>query len=227
MAFVVPAAAGAVVGAVAMNALKGRVHSGSDDLVRKTVLIDMDNTLVDFDSEFAKRWVKERPGDSVGRIKSRLHFELEENFPAELRPLAEKIMGTPGFYIEFAPQPGAIEAVRAMTAAGLNVVFCTAPHPLQYETCVQEKFAWVRRHLGEEYLSQLIITRDKTLVKGAVLIDDKPRVTGACAKPEWTHIVFDQPYNRDVETDTRLTEWPLWPGVLSGLVPFHLTNESS
>lgn len=182
--------------------------------VRNVVLIDMDNTLVDFDLEFGKRWVVERPSDTLDLIKSRKHFELEQNFDAELAPVAIRIMSQPGFFISFEPSPGAIAAVKEMAAAGITVFFCTAPLPFQYETCVAEKFAWVRMHLGEEYLSKIIITRDKTVIKGTVLIDDKPKVTGACEKPEWTHIVFDQPYNQLVTDRKRLTGWANWRDVV-------------
>ena len=39
---------------------------------------------------------------------------------------------------------------------------------------------------------------DKTLVRGDVLIDDKPHVTGSNA-PTWQHLLYDAPYNRDIE----------------------------
>uniref|UniRef100_A0A6T6BD84 Uncharacterized protein n=1 Tax=Compsopogon caeruleus TaxID=31354 RepID=A0A6T6BD84_9RHOD len=61
-----------------------------------TVLIDMDNTLVNFDKEFARRWVLERPGDSTETIRTRTNFELEKNFDGDGRVTAEKIMATPG-----------------------------------------------------------------------------------------------------------------------------------
>eukprot|EP00186_Timspurckia_oligopyrenoides_P000402 CAMPEP_0182443902 /NCGR_PEP_ID=MMETSP1172-20130603/2513_1 /TAXON_ID=708627 /ORGANISM="Timspurckia oligopyrenoides, Strain CCMP3278" /LENGTH=239 /DNA_ID=CAMNT_0024639315 /DNA_START=210 /DNA_END=929 /DNA_ORIENTATION=+ len=198
------------------------VKKGTVSILEKTVLIDMDNTLVDFDKEFIKRWKKLRPDDekSITQIMNRMHFELEMNFDAELIPVAEEIMATEGFYIEFDPQPGAVNAVKEMVDAGLNVMFCTAPHPLQYESCVKEKYAWVRKHFGEEYLKRLIITRDKTLVKGAILIDDKPKVQGACEKPEWIHVVFDQPYNQDVTTPYRIKSWRGWQESLASLVPY-------
>lgn len=180
----------------------------------KVVLVDMDNTLVDFDLEFGKRWVAARPEDTLDLIKSRKNFELEQNFSPELKPLAIKIMSEPGFFNSFAPQPYAVEAMKEMTEAGLHVLLCTAPLPFQWETCVAEKYAWVRRHLGEEFLSRIIITRDKTVIKGRLLIDDKPRVAGACNKPEWTHIVFDQPYNQEVEDKMRLKSWREWRSVV-------------
>lgn len=183
----------------------------------KTVLIDMDNTLAQFDLEFGKRWVAEYPQGSLDLIKNRKHFELEQNFPDDpaAKDAAVKIMSTPGLYIKFEPAVGSVEAVKEMTQAGLSVFFCSAPHPFQYESCVAEKYSWVRKYYGEEYLSRIIITRDKTVIKGTVLIDDKPKITGTCEKPEWTHIVYTQSYNMHVVDKPRFTKWSEWRKTLS------------
>ncbi|KAA8498271.1 putative 5'(3')-deoxyribonucleotidase [Porphyridium purpureum] len=214
-------AAGALVGAAVAVVTSCKMMHRDEPELRRTVLIDMDNTLVDFDKEFTKRWLMLRPSDDPNVVLERKLFELEENFANDDdRRLAERIMGTSGFYIEFEPMPGAIQAVREMVRNGLNVVFCTAPHPLQYESCVKEKFAWVRKYFGEEYLSRLIITRDKSIIKGAVLIDDKPKVTGACRSPDWKHVVFTRSYNVDAkETKHRLNQWELWRDVLKPIIP--------
>lgn len=184
---------------------------------RKTVLIDMDNTLAQFDKEFAKRWKVHYPAGSEEAIATRKHFELEMNFPDD--PAAEeaavKVMSAPGLFIAFEPADGCVVAVKEMVAAGLTVFFCTAPLPFQYEACVAEKYAWVRKHFGADFLSKIIITRDKTVIKGDVLIDDKPKITGAVGKPEWTHLIYTQSYNKDVEGVPRFTEWADWRASLA------------
>ena len=45
------------------------------------------------------------------------------------------------------------------------------------------------RHLGQEWARKVILTADKTLVSGAVLIDDKPKITGAPARPDWKQTI--------------------------------------
>ena len=70
---------------------------------------------------------------------------------------------------------------------------------------------WIKEHLGQEFAERTIITRDKTLVYGDILIDDKPEVTGIHT-PAWTHVVYDQPYNREA-TANRLT-WNNYKEVL-------------
>jgi hypothetical protein len=41
-------------------------------------------------------------------------------------------------------------------------------------------------------VNRVILTHDKTLVRGDVLIDDKPGITGNMI-PAWKHLVFDSP----------------------------------
>ncbi len=40
------------------------------------------------------------------------------------------------------------------------------------------QYAWVEKHLGYDFLEQVILTRDKTLIAGDILIDDKPDILG-------------------------------------------------
>ena len=81
------------------------------------------------------------------------------------------------------------------------------------EKCKPEKFAWVEEHLGSKWASRIIMTRDKTLVHGDVLIDDKPNIVGVRA-PTWKHILYDQPYNQHCADQERLT-WSNYKEVLA------------
>ncbi len=77
---------------------------------------------------------------------------------------------------------------------------------------VAEKFAWVKEHLGQEFVERIVLTRDKTLVRGDILVDDKPEVTGVCT-PAWMHVLYDQPYNQHIRQKPRLT-WANYEEVL-------------
>lgn len=50
--------------------------------------------------------------------------------------------------------------------------------------CVFVQYAWVEQHLGHDFLEQVILTRDKTLITGDLLIDDKPDILGE----HWIHV---------------------------------------
>ena len=74
---------------------------------------------------------------------------------------------------------------------------CTAPL-LENPTCTNDKLWWVDNHLGGDWIRRTIITKDKTVVDGDFLIDDKPLITGITDEPIWQRIIFDQPYNKNV-----------------------------
>ena len=66
--------------------------------------------------------------------------------------------------------------------------------------------------LGNDWIRNIILTNDKTVVKADILIDDKPVITGV-ENPEWEHIIFDQPYNRQIK-DKRRIDWGNWKSVI-------------
>merc|ERR1711924_319884 len=82
------------------------------------------------------------------------------------------------------------------------------------EDCVPEE---LREEALELYHAEGFfagLPSDKTLVRGDLLIDDKPRVGGQERLPSWEHVVFDAPYNRDTAHKLRLGDWAGWRGVM-------------
>ena len=57
-----------------------------------------------------------------------------------------------------------------------------------------EKYQWVEKHLGKKAVSQLMLTKDKTIVRGDLLIDDKPGIKGLDS-PSWFHALFTAAHN--------------------------------
>lgn len=177
------------------------------------VLVDMDSVLVDWDGAFMDRWLKKHPEDK-DLISNRKHFELEKNFPKEKRDEVLSTITEPGMYLAMKPLPGALEALQEMVATGIDVRIVTAPHQNCAATCAAEKFQWVEQHLGADWLSRLILTRDKTHVMGSVLIDDKPAVRGS-ASPTWDHVLFSQPWNSHLsDSRKRMSSWSQWRSIL-------------
>ena len=153
-----------------------------------TVLVDMDGVLVDWDAGFRAVW-HER-----GEIDRRKSYIMQECVPVHLKAEATAISREPGFFASLPPTQDAVAAVKHLAdLPGMNVLICTAPlwaNP----TCVPDKLAWVERHLGAEWLPRVVLTNDKTTVRGDVLIDDKPDISGS-QHPTWIQAVFHQPYN--------------------------------
>lgn len=175
------------------------------------ILIDQDGVLADFETGFLENWQKKFPGRMYIPISERRNFYHTLDYPKEFQDDIRGIFRTPGFFAGLPVMEGAIDAVCEIKELGHEVFICTAPFP-DNETCSQEKLDWIRRNLGREFLSHTIITYDKTLVRGNILIDDRGEVIGLL-NSIWEHIVFDQPYNGNVEGKRRLN-WKNWREVL-------------
>merc|ERR1719456_1009117 len=100
------------------------------------------------------------------------------------------------------PMKGGLEALKEMDSAGYSIWICgSLIRTSRY--CAQEKWEWVRKHLGEEWLERLILCTDKTTVRGDILIDDHPHLIGS-QTPLWEQVLFDAPYNQAGSNKVRL-----------------------
>jgi 5'-nucleotidase len=176
------------------------------------ILIDQDGPLADFETGFLDTWREKYPEEFYISVAQRTDFYIREQYPEEFRQQVDEIYNAAGFYRNLPPTPGCIQALNDMIELGLDVRICTAPLS-RYENCVLEKYQWVEQHLGREFTRRMILTKDKTIVRGNYLIDDKPLIEGSHI-PEWEHIVFDCPYNRDGIKNRRL-DWGNWREILS------------
>jgi 5'-nucleotidase len=167
------------------------------------ILIDMDDVLSDFDGEFYRMWNKVHPDKHITPPNERKKFYLSDESPEEYAELIRGIYTAPGFVKSLPEIQGSVEAVKEIASRGNIIFICTTPLNA-YQNCVKEKYEWIEEHLGFEWTKKIILTKDKTLIQGDILIDDKPEITGT-AKPVWEHIVFDKPYNRHTNHTKRMT----------------------
>lgn len=175
------------------------------------ILIDMDGVISDFDGEFLKRWRERHPEKPYVPIEERTTFYVKESYPEEHKPLVVEILLEPSFFRDMMPMTGAKEALLEMEKMGLQVFICTSPLTT-YKNCVLEKYQWVEDQLGADWVNRIILTKDKTLIKADYLIDDKPNITGVESMPAWEHILYDRPYNREV--NKKRLVWTNWKSVL-------------
>ncbi|XP_015359771.1 5'(3')-deoxyribonucleotidase, cytosolic type [Marmota marmota marmota] len=153
------------------------------------------------------------PGEPHVPLEQRRGFLASEQYRA-LRPdLADKVASVyeaPGFFLDLEPIPGALEALREMNAMPDTEVFICSSPLLKFDHCVGEKYRWVERHLGPQFVERIILTRDKTVVLGDLLIDDKDTIQGLEETPSWEHILFTCCHNQHLAlppSRRRLLSW--------------------
>jgi len=184
-----------------LDAMVDSYAAVANELAPVVVLLDMDGTIVDWDTGFCRAW----GGRPVDRTKS---YAMEDCVPVELREEAKKTFMASGFFRSLPPFEGAVAAVKQMERAGLQVWFCTSPI-LGHPTCCQEKVEWIQEHFGDDYVKRMILCQDKTTVRGDILIDDKPQIKGL-HPPTWRQCLFDAPYNQSRNDLPRINRWADW-----------------
>ena len=174
------------------------------------ILCDQDDTLADYQGRILEIISAEYPELPTLAFDTLEHFYIERHYPLHLQDAVAQISQRKDFFRNLKPIPGGKEALEFLRASGHDVFICTAPL-LRYTHCVREKYEWIEEHFGDDWTDRMILTRDKTLVHGDKLIDDKPVITGV-GIPKWEHIFYDRPYNRR-EPNRRLT-WTNFKEVL-------------
>jgi 5'-nucleotidase len=173
------------------------------------LLVDMDDTIVEWgkakDTGLRERWPHLKDF-TFGDLQ--VGWDMNEGLNAEHRGALAELMDSPHFYYFMDPVPGAREALVQMEAAGHDVSIVSTPW-LTNRTCMQDKYDWLEAEMGVGWGSKLILTRDKTAVRGDILFDDKPEIKGRY-RPSWTQVVVDRPHNRYVTDAIRIPSIVDW-----------------
>lgn len=165
---------------------------------QKIILVDQDNVIADQLGHFHALLKRNYPEVYATYRGETTSYEIEEDFAPKHSALIKSLRNQEGFFRDLPIVAGAKEGLLALQNAGYLVRICTAPI-WKFQYCVPEKLEWIERELGHDWaVLNTIIARDKTLIAGSILIDDKPEVTGESI-PTWTQVLYDQPYNRESE----------------------------
>jgi 5'-nucleotidase len=166
------------------------------------VLIDMDGVIVDWTARFERDLAHYYPHLKFEELKE---FTTPKHLSQGHQNAIDFVKFRPGFYREMVPIAGAIDAIHRISDEN-EVFFCSTPERYN-STCADDKIWWLESYVGEGWSRQLILTQDKTAVRGDILIDDRPDIVGVF-EPSWEHILFTQPYNADIVDDRqRLNSW--------------------
>lgn len=156
------------------------------------ILVDMDGVIAGWGDEW-DRHAAEKLHLGLSLTKDQTDFNLRKGLTEAGVAAVQAIMDRPDFYRVLKPIAGAREALNRMVAEGHEVYIVTAPWDTN-PTCADDKRAWVAKHIGPEWLERVVITKDKSIVMGDILIDDRPDIFNG-HRATWRQIFFTQPYN--------------------------------
>jgi 5'-nucleotidase len=179
--------------------------------------VDQDEVLYHWNPTFHEDARREYPHINFPFLTQNVSWSLTDGLDEEGVEAVAALMNAPGFYRRLKPIEGAKEALEEMDAEGIHVFIATSPM-ITNPTCASDKHFSLERDFGHKWAKRAIITEDKTVLDLDFLFDDKPEITGFNTqegrRPSWEHILFDQPYNRHVNTPLRITHWGEWRDVL-------------
>lgn len=180
------------------------------------ILIDLDEVIADLQGELEKRWNAKFPHTHLFEGGVRKSFYIGDKDDSVMSEQVEKLLQEEGFFSSLKPIPGAIEAIHEMKALGHSVFIVTSAG-VSFPNAATEKYIWVRDNLGVELLERLVITAAKPVIRGDILIDDRPQLAYE-DKATWEHVLYDRSYNKDITGKRRIT-WDTWKEVLPELLP--------
>lgn len=180
----------------------------------------MDQTIVDFATPFynkAKEVINGNLEASFEEMAQSDSWAIQDvlfGSHPDKETITNMIFSSPGFWLNMKPFEGAVEVVQDL-ARGHNVYIVTAPWP-KAVNCHIEKYYWVLNNLPEFDVSNLIYIKDKHLLHGDIIIDDKPKYL---RNNNCNHtIAFDYNYNRHVEVEFRANDWKKIKNYIDGVV---------
>lgn len=182
----------------------------------KDILVDMDGVITKTTDGYNRVLARMFPELPIFPYEKTTTFYIEKLYSQdkETQKKLDKVWRSKGLFLSLEPINGAIEALQDLVETGNKVRICTAPYP-RSKYCENEKKQFVNKFLGREWLDRLIITRNKTWVRGDALIDDKPDPENVREGliPTWKHYVFISPWNVHVTDKPRLN-WHNYKEVL-------------
>lgn len=125
---------------------------------KKVALVDLDNTVVDHQGQLDKD-IHDALGDNMYKVP-----------PAVREKVGYLIKNRPGWWAALQPLPFGMSIVDVLRNIGFEIVICSKG-PSRAVWAWTEKVQWVQMHMPDAHI---VLTQDKSLVYGRLLVDDWP-----------------------------------------------------
>lgn len=125
---------------------------------KKVALVDLDNTVVDHEGQLEKDI-----HDTLGASLNKVSPEVREK-------VGYLIKNGPGWWANLKPLPFGMSIVDTLRSIGFEIVICSKG-PRRAVGAWTEKVQWVQKYIPD---ANIVLTQDKSLVYGRLLVDDWP-----------------------------------------------------
>ena len=168
-----------------------------------TILVDMDDTMVNT----TETWVRElnrRYGTAVP-YTDLWDWDVSLSFPMLSKEQVFGVLYEDAFWASLRPLPGAVQTLSMLREAGCRVIVATNSH---YEGLKVKMEQVLFRYFPFFTWQDVILTAEKQLIKGDLLIDDGVQnLLGG----NYEKLLFTAPHNREFDAASngmrRVNDW--------------------
>ena len=175
----------------------------------KKAFIDMDGVLCDWFSEFKIR--AELFYNKKIKLEDIKGYDMHNYIDLDSEEI-NSIFSSNQFFKNLEPLKEAISGFNYISSLDLDVYIATkADTP----DAIYDKFMWVKNNLVYFDTRKIIFISNKELLRGDIIIDDCPM----CLENfKGTSVCFNQPYNKNCNSDYRVNNWLKCSSLISKLV---------
>lgn len=157
-----------------------------------TIYVDLDDTVLDFLEYLCSVHNQLNAGANYNKEMLKEWSDGKKYFG--------KYFDVEGIYINLTFKEDAINVLTRLSKRHHVKILTAFPSSIS----AKEKVEFVQKYMPFIGLENLTLTWDKALLKGDMLIDDSPLFLEDF---EGIRVCFDQPYNKNVNCDYRVTNW--------------------